>query len=104
MQETRIPAHDNLESKFDSTLMAANAHSQRPKGLNFRRVTAIAVTLTVHSVLVGLLLLPASAPTGLQKPQENIIEVVFLEPPPPPPTTTAAAAAAAAGTAEDHQA
>ena len=64
--------------------MAANNHSQGPKGLNFRRVTAVAVTLTVHSVLVGLLLLPATAPTGLQKPQENLIEVVFLEPPPPP--------------------
>ena len=59
--------------------MAANDHSQRQTGLNFRRVTAIAVTLTFHSVMVGLLLLPAKAPSGLPKPQENIIEVVFME-------------------------
>jgi len=43
--------------------MAANDHSQRSQGLNFRRVAAVAVTLTFHSVMVGLLLLPAKAPT-----------------------------------------
>ena len=62
--------------------MSENA---KPAGINWRKVIAQSAALAVHVGAFMFLLAPVKAPESQTEVEEDVVDVVFLEPPPPHP-------------------
>lgn len=87
-----------LPSAFDapafnplSATWPVRVHVAKPKGLDSKRIAAIAVVVCAHVLMLGSMLLPPlpSEPTAQMPPEPGVIDldpfVKPLPPPPPPP-------------------
>lgn len=55
------------------------------EGISWRKIIAQSAALAVHVGAFMFLLAPVKAPESKAEVEEDVVDVVFLEPPPPPP-------------------